>query len=58
MKQSKTRRFLRWLSLGSAGAVVFQAAGCMVDPDIVLRAGISASADLAIFLLENLAAGL
>lgn len=58
MIHTSARRVLRWLSLGSAGALVFQAAGCMIDPDIVLRAGISASADLAIFLLENLAAGL
>ena len=55
--QSRMARWVRWTSL-MTGAVMFQAAGCTVDPDIILRAGISTGADFAIFLLENLAAGI
>ena len=53
-RSMKTRyyRMLRWGCL--LGACVFQ--GCAIDPDIRLRAGISFGSDLAIFLLQNLAA--
>lgn len=45
----------RWIRLAGTGIglYLFQS-GCAIDPDIILRAGISASSDLAIFLLENL----
>lgn len=52
------KRMRKLLGLLSGGAVLWQAAGCTVDPDIFLRATISAGSDLAIFLLENLAASL
>jgi hypothetical protein len=43
-----------------AGGCLFQ--GCAIipglDPDLALRAGLTFGSDLAIFLLENLAAGL
>lgn len=52
-------RCVKWCSLGltGSGAILFQAQGCNLDPDIALRAGISAGSDIAIFLLQNLAAG-
>lgn len=37
---------------------LLQAGNCSVDPDILLRAGLSAGTDTAIFLLENLVRGL
>ena len=54
------KRLLKWWYVAGAGIGVFQAQGClfdpnMLDPDITLRAGLSAGSDLAIFLLENLA---
>lgn len=52
------RRMRSFLSAVASGAVLWQAAGCVVDPDIILRAGISAGSDIAVFLLENLAASL
>jgi hypothetical protein len=36
-----------------AGGCLLQ--GCTIDPDILLRASISAASDLSIFLLQNLA---
>ena len=52
------RRCVKRCSIGltGGGAILFQAQGCNLDPDIALRAGISAGSDLAIFLLQNLAA--
>jgi len=47
-------RVLRWCGFTGAGLVVYQAGGCSLDPDILLRAGLTAGSDLAIFLLENL----
>lgn len=46
------------LGLLASGTLLWQAAGCMVDPDIFLRAGISAGSDLAVFLLDNLVASI
>ncbi|UCE62344.1 MAG: hypothetical protein JSU63_11645 [Phycisphaerales bacterium] len=53
--QERFKKVVRWAYLVGAGTGVFQLAGCSVDPDIILRAGLSAGSDLAIFLLENLA---
>ena len=49
----KTRsvRMLQWTCLLTG--CVFQ--GCVVDPDIGLRAIVSLGSDVAIFLLQNLA---
>ena len=48
-------RMLTWLCVGATCA----AAGCVFgDPDVQLRAGLSAASDLAIFLLENAVAGM
>ncbi len=49
----------RWMRLAGMGigAYLLQT-GCALDPDIALRAGITASTDLAVFLLENLVAGI
>lgn len=52
------RRMQSFLAVLASGAVLWQTAGCMVDPDIILRAGISAGSDIAVFLLENLAASI
>ncbi len=52
------RRALRWLMLVGSGGVMLQAAGCGIDPDIVLRSALSFGSDAAIFLLENLFASL
>lgn len=41
-----------------SGGLLFQMEGCVVDPDILLRAGLSVATDLSVFLLENLAATL
>ena len=57
--QKRIERWLRWCLAGTgAGAVLFQAQGCSIDPDIWLRAVISVGSDTAIFLLENLSASL
>lgn len=51
----RLRNLLTWWCLAGACAVQ----GCIFDdPDVQLRAGLSAASDLAIFLLENAAAGL
>jgi hypothetical protein len=48
--------------LGLAGGCLFQ--GCsvvdqsLIDPDIVIRSALSFASELAIFLLDNLAASL
>lgn len=49
---------LRHLTVWSclAGGCLLQ--GCLIDPDIQLRAAIAAASDFSIFLLQNLAAGL
>jgi hypothetical protein len=44
---------LKW----AAGASVCVAAGCGVDQDIILNAGLSFFSDLAVFLLQNAVAG-
>lgn len=52
-------RFGRLLSWGClSGACLAQAGGCTLDPDILLRAGLTFASDLTIFLLDNLVAGL
>ncbi len=53
--QEQFKKAVRWAYLAGAGMGVFQLAGCSVDPDVLLRAGLSAGSDFAIFLLENLA---
>ena len=51
----RLQKVLAWWCL--AGGCLFQ--GCVFeDPDVQLRAGLSAASDLAIFLLENATAGL
>jgi len=40
--------------LGLGGLILFQAGGCMIDPDIALRAGLTFASDLTIFLIDNL----
>ena len=52
--KTRFRRVLQWGCL--LGACVFQ--GCVVDPDIALRAGMSLGSDIAIFMLQNLSASL
>jgi hypothetical protein len=54
--QKRFKKSVRTLYLLAAGAGLFQAQGCTLDPDIVLRAQLSAATDLAIFILENLTA--
>lgn len=49
------KRSSGWWRLAALGAGGFLFQGCIADPDIFLRAGLSAGSDLAIFLLENLA---
>ncbi|MFQ5590707.1 MAG: hypothetical protein ACE5HE_06075 [Phycisphaerae bacterium] len=56
--QNRFRRLVRWVYLIGGGTCVFQAAGCIVDPDVQLRAALSAASDISIFLLENLVASL
>jgi hypothetical protein len=57
--QRRIERWLKWCLAGTgAGVVLFQVQGCTLDPDIYLRAGVSLGSDVAIFLLENLAASL
>lgn len=48
----------RWLHLAIALTGIVFLQGCTVDPDLWLRAAVSAGSDTAIFLLENLAIGL
>jgi len=54
--QRRFQRLLRWWFTAGAGFGVLAVQGCGLDPDIQLRAALSAGADLAIFLLENLTA--
>jgi hypothetical protein len=57
--QKRFERWLKWcLTSTGAGAILFQAQGCTIDPDIFLRALISVGSDTAIFLLENLSASI
>ena len=57
MYGKRIKRWLMWCGVGVSVLVQFQ--GCVFqDPDIALRAGITLGTDTAIFLLENLAAGL
>ncbi len=52
-------RFRKLLSCGClTGLFLAQVGGCTVDPDILLRAGLSFASDLTIFLLDNLVASL
>ena len=53
--QKQIQRLLRWWYVAGAGAGLLAVQGCNIDPDIKLRAALSAGSDLAIFLLENLA---
>jgi len=51
----RLQRLLVWWTLAGACAVQ----GCIFeDPDVRLRSGLSLASDVAIFLLENAAAGL
>jgi len=56
--QRPVQRLLKLWFVAGAGLAVFQATGCTLDPDIQLRAALSAGADLAIFLLDNLVAAI
>ena len=56
--QKRIRRVLKWYSVIGAGAGLYAVQGCVVDPDIILRAGLTASSNLMIFLLENLSASI
>ena len=58
--RTRIQRWVRWLALAGVGggALMFQAQGCSLDPDIALRAAVSVGSDMAIFLLENLAVGI
>lgn len=53
-------RWIRWAMLsGMAGPIIlFQAAGCVIDPDIFLRAGLQIASEVAVFALDNLLVGL
>ena len=53
---ARPARWMRLVGMG-IGTYLLQT-GCAIDPDIALRAGITATSDLAVFLLENLAAGI
>lgn len=55
MAIKKQIRVLGWLI---AGGVLSQMNGCALDPDILLRAGLSVGSDLTVFLLENLFASI
>lgn len=55
--QTKIRKLVRRAFLLTCGAGLFQAQGCVLDPDIILRTQISAATDFAIFMLDNLTAG-
>ncbi|MCH7807625.1 MAG: hypothetical protein IIB60_00245 [Planctomycetes bacterium] len=58
--RTRIQRWIKRLGLAGAGAgaLLFQAQGCSLDPDLALRAAVSVGSDVAIFLLENLAVGL
>lgn len=52
--QRQIRRLFRWWYVTGAGVGLLAVQSCTVDPDIQLRAALSAGSDLAIFLMENL----
>jgi hypothetical protein len=58
LMQRSVQRLLKSFFVAGAGFTVFQVTGCTLDPDIRLRAALSAGADLAIFLLDNLVAAI
>ena len=57
--RKRVERWLKWCLAGTGtGVLLLQAQGCVVDPDIFLRAGITFGSDVAVFLLQNLTASL
>ncbi|MEP0842233.1 MAG: hypothetical protein HRF43_05935 [Phycisphaerae bacterium] len=58
-KRSLWRGLRRWgLLAGLAGPMcLWQTAGCAVDPDVLLRAGLQFVGETAIFALDNLLVG-
>lgn len=54
----RKNRWVRPLGLLLGGGVLLQAAGCAVDPDLLLQAGIQFFTEFAIFAAENAAIGL
>ncbi len=55
MANKRRMRVVAWLV---AGGFLGQMSGCLLDPDILLRAGLSVGSDLTVFLLENLFASI
>ncbi len=51
-------RWVRPLGLLMGGGFLLQAAGCAVDPDLLLQATIQFLTEFAIFAAENAAIGL
>lgn len=47
------RRWLKMIGLACCGGLVFQAAGCGVDPDLLFQAGIQFFTEVAIWATDN-----
>ena len=45
--------WLKALSVACCGGLVLQAGGCVIDPDLILQAGIQFLTELAIFATDN-----